>query len=75
MRKFISIILLPVLILCFTGCANTYARVNDSIWDADAILVDINDDMIIDRSHPYDISYNDNGVDVTFHFVKEWTGK
>lgn len=75
MKKYISIILLFVVTICFAGCANVYARVNDSIWREDAIIVDIDDNMIIDRSHPYDISYNDNGVDVTFHFVKEWTSK
>ena len=75
MKKCISIILLIVIILCFAGCANTYARANDSIWEADKILVDIDDGMIIDRSHPYDIIYNENGVDVTFHFVKEWVNQ
>lgn len=72
MKKIVCIIMLVILLFVLTGCSNTpnaYVRANDDIWRWTAVQVDLSSEAKIDRSHPYDLVYTDDGIDVTFHFI------
>ena len=64
--------MLIVLLMILTGCSlpNSYVAMNDTMWRDTIIRVQIDDNYVIDRSHPYDLLDVEDGIDVTVHFVK-----
>jgi len=74
MKKVVCSIMLIILLFVLTGCSsitNTYVKANDDIWRWTVVKVDLSSEAKLDRSHPYDLVYTDDGIDVTFHFIIE----
>ena len=71
MKKIVLAALLIVSTLCLSGCdlSNSYVQTNDTIFRNTIIRVQIDDNYVVNRSHPYDIIDLENGIDVTVHFI------
>lgn len=69
-KKIVLLMLLIVALLLCCSCEYSYVQANDTIWAKDRVRLDL-DEVELNRSHPYDIIYTENGRDIVFHFLNK----